>query len=107
MVIESPFEIFELVDGETRELIIKEWEEGRAVIHPKPELKPKEVKILRVHVPPEIKPLFPYYWDITSTTLIAQLKPYLEKPDFAKYKYIITKYGVAPKARFSLKVEPL
>lgn len=64
----------------------------------------KRIRALRVWVPKEIKLLFPYYWDITSQTLIAQLMPALEAPGWEAKKYKITKYGVAPKARFSLEV---
>jgi len=102
----GPYEIFELVDREVRELIITKWEQGRVIIYPPHKPGGKVINALRVHVPAETKDFFPYYWDITSKTLVAQMVPYLEAGGYEGKKFTVTKYGVAPKARFTLEVKP-
>ena len=105
-LMESPFEILELADGQMIELRILKWELGETVIHPRWPGAPAEKRInsLRVHVPPKVKPLFPHYWDVTSKTLIAQLLPYLEGRDFTKKTFRIRAHGVAPKKRYTLEI---
>lgn len=104
--LEGPYEILDLGDRGHKELRILSWKLGRMVIQPRETGVAKEIKALRVWVPKEIKPLFPDYWDITAQTLIAQLIPHLERPGWEEARFIITKYGEAPKARFSLEVIP-
>jgi len=101
-----PFEILDLADGESIEMQIKKWELGLGIIVPRVIGVEKEIRILRVWVDPRYKLTVPYYWDITSGTLQAGLLPYLEKPNFTKLIFKITKYGVAPRARFTLEVRP-
>ena len=103
--LKGPYEILELGDGETLTTRITAWEEGEVEIHPAYKPEGKLVAALRMHVPKEDKEFFPYYWDVTSTTLVAQLKPWLEEPGFERRTYKITKHGVAPRARFTLEVE--
>jgi len=67
----------------------------------------KEIEVLRLHLPPGVKPYPPNYWDITSKTLMAQFLPHLLQPMFERYEYIVTKYGIAPRARFTLERVPL
>jgi len=102
----GPYEIFELTDGETRELRITGWQTGNVTIYPPHKPTGKVVTALRVLVPPMTKAFFPYYWDITGKTLVAQLLPYLEQPGYKDKVFTITKHGIAPKARFSMEVKP-
>lgn len=104
--LKGPYEIFELVDGETRVLQIKDWETGNVTIYPPHKPTGKVINALRVHVPPATKDFFPYYWDITGKTLLAQMVPYLEQRGYQDKRFTITKHGIAPKARFSLEVRP-
>jgi len=101
----GPFEILELDDGETLETKILRWDLGEVTIHPSYKPEGKDILALRIHVPEESKEYFPWYWDITSQTLVAQLIPYLRAPGFENKEYSITKHGVAPRARFSLVVK--
>lgn len=101
----GPFEILELEDGETLTTKILRWEIGEVTIHPAYQPGGKDIIGLRVHVPEDQKEFFPYYWDITGQTLVAQLVPYLRQPGFDTKTYTITKHGVAPRARFSLAVK--
>jgi hypothetical protein len=102
--IEGPYELLDLGNGETLNLRASGWELGQVMIHPGRSITEKWVKTLRVYVPPKTKEYFPYYWDITSQTLIAQLLPWFQRPDYKQYEYKITKYGYAPRARFSLAI---
>jgi len=104
--LKGPYEIFELDDGETRQLRITNWEQGAVTIYPVHKPTGKVINALRVHVPQETKPYFPYYWDITSKFLVAQMLGYLEVPGYQDKVFTVTKHGVAPKARFSLEVKP-
>lgn len=101
----GPFEILELGDGETLTTKILKWELGEVTIHPSYKPEGKQIVALRIHVPTEDKEYFPFYWDVTSQTLVAQLFPYLKSPGFETKTYAITKHGVAPRARFSLGVK--
>jgi hypothetical protein len=65
----------------------------------------KMIKALRIFVPAQTKPIGVSWYDITSQTLIAQLLPFLEQPNFGNKTFVITKYGVAPKARFTVEVK--
>jgi len=103
----GPYEIFELVDGEVRELRITDWQLGRVTIYPAHKPTGKVIDALRVNVHPDSKDFFPYYWDITGKTLVAQMVPYLEQPGYRDKVFTVTKYGIAPKARFTLEVKPV
>jgi hypothetical protein len=102
----GPYEILELVDGESRELVITGFVVGSMVIRPPHAPNGKQITAVRVMVPKQIKPLPPYYWDITSQTLVAQVLPYLQAGGYVGKKFTIKKFGVAPKARFTLEVRP-
>lgn len=97
-------EILELGDGEAKELHITQWELGELNIIPRDGRPPRRIRVLRIRVPPEEKTVGPPYWDITGQTLIEQMLPYLRGPAFQRKTFTVTKYGVAPKARFSLTV---
>lgn len=100
----GPYEIFEPAEGEAQTMRITSWEYGLMQIKTSEVPVGKEVKALRIYVSPESKPVGVNWWDITSQLLIAQLMPYLELPGFETHVYTITKYGVKPKARYTLVV---
>jgi len=104
-VLPGPYEIMDLRDRESVRLRIVSYEQGSITIHPRYEGAPpeKEIPVLRVHLAPGVKAFPPNYYDITSKTLIAQLLPLLYERGFENYEYVITKYGVAPRARFTLE----
>jgi hypothetical protein len=107
--LQGPYEILELRDRESVRLRVVSWEQGTITIHPRYPGAPaeKEIAALRVHLAAGTKPYPPLYWDITSKTLQAQLLPLLLERGFERYEYVITKYGVPPKARFTLERVPL
>lgn len=101
----GPYEVLELEDEGILQTKISSFEVGEVLIHPAYKPDGKLIKALRIHVPEADKAYFPFYWDVTSQTLIAQLLPYLEQPGYAQRTYEVTKHGVAPKARFTLTVK--
>jgi len=107
--LQGPYELLELADRQSAVLRVISWEQGSIVIHPKYEGAPaeKEVEALRVHLAAGAKAYPPYYWDITSKTLIAQLLPLLLERGFEHYEYVVTAFGVAPRKRFTLERRPL
>lgn len=105
----GPYEILDLADGGSVRLKVVSYERGSIIIHPRYPGAPaeKEIPVLRVHLPPDVKPYPPMYYDITSKTLQAQFLPLLMERGFERYEYVITKHGVAPRARFTLERLPI
>jgi hypothetical protein len=103
-MLQGPSEIFEIEDGVTVDLSISSWVIDQAVIRPAHAPQGKVIEVLRVFVPTSAKAHFPYYWDITATTLIAQLRPWLEKPGFETKKFRVTAHGAGVQKRFALEV---
>ncbi len=106
MAIESPYELLELADGASLRIHVERWEEGTSPVTPRDGRPAKVVRALRLHVPRSEKPLFPFYWDLTSQTLIAQLLPMLPGIRDGKRLLTITKRGTGPGARFAVDVAP-
>jgi len=106
-IIAPPHEILDLGDGESVEFRVTKWEQGIGLIFPDRAPYGVITDILRVHVPEEDKEFVPYFWDITSRTLIAGFKPILEAPDWRRAKFRITKIGIPPHARFRLRRIPI
>jgi len=102
----KPYEIYEWRDGETREFTILRYEEGELEIHPRNGREAKTVSVIRVHVPPEEKPEFPHYWDLTSARLVAQLKGILPGIRALPIKITVTAIGTAPRTHFSVSRVP-
>jgi hypothetical protein len=102
----GPYEIFELKDGESKELTVTRYEYGTVIIHPRyPGAPPsKEIAAVRLYIRPEEKPAGVPYWDITSQTLIAQLRPFLEAMPPTGLRIRLTAHGIPPSKRYSLEV---
>jgi hypothetical protein len=101
-----PLEILEMSDQEMRELVVTGFEVGSTLITPRDRQSPKTVTVVRLHVARESKPLFPYYWDLTAGTLTAQAIPLLSAVTQWPRVAAITKYGVAPRARYGFELRP-
>lgn len=100
----GPYEILELGDGESLTVRVERWESGEVTIYPPHARQGKVIQALRIHVGPDQKQFFPYWWDLTSKTLVAQLLPMLEAGTVGTRPVTITKHGVAPRARFTVAV---
>lgn len=107
--LQGPYELLDLPDRGAARLRVTWWERGSIVIKPRYEGAPSEktVEALRVHLAPGSKEYPPMYYDVTSKTLMAQLMPVLMEKGFDRYEFVVTKYGVAPRARFTLEAVPL
>jgi len=102
----EPYELLDLPDGGAAVFHVITWTLGKATISPLAGTGPKEVPILRVHVPKSDKALFPDYWDISSKRLIAQLMPYLVGGVPGRREFRVQKTGRKPTAYFALEVRP-
>ena len=102
----GPYEILELGDQGSLSFQPLKWTEGEITIRPRFQEEAKTITAIRVWVGADVKPLFPDYYDVTAQTLVAQLRPILQRDDFRNLVITITKYGVAPKARYQVKAVP-
>ncbi len=102
----GPFDILELDPGASKSLLISAATLGTMVIHPAHAPAGKTIQVLRVHVDEADKPQFPFYYDLTSQTLIAQLAPQVTFAGYRPRRFLITKVGSGPAARFQLSAEP-
>jgi len=107
--LQGPYEILDLPDRGSIRLRVRGWIHGRVTIHPKYPGAPeeKEVEALRLQLVEGYKATPPHYYDVTAKTLIYQLLPVLQRPDYSSFELGITKYGVAPRARFTVEVTPI
>jgi len=105
-VLSGPYEILELRDGQDVTLKVLAYEMGRMRIRPRYPGAPesKEITALRLRVSPARKVLGPPFWDVTSQTLIAQLKPHLDDLVRTGRDVRITAHGEAPRKRFTLEL---
>lgn len=102
----DPRELLELGDGQSATFRVVKWELGEAVIKPRHQPDGKDVPHLRIHVTAQDKAHFPYYWDVHAKTLVAQLRPQLERADVARLRFTVTARGVGEKKRFTVETQP-
>lgn len=102
----GPFEYWDLEDGESRTIRVESYREGQAHIEPRYPGAPRKkiIPIMRLQLQPGFKPHVPNYWDISSKHLQVALRPYLNRQDLKDLEFVITKFGVPPRARYSLEV---
>jgi len=82
------------------------WEEGELTIRPPSAPQGKVVPAIRIWVPRGDKPTEPPYWDITATTTHPTLAAILDGI-IARGSWLhIQKFGVAPRARFTVSELP-
>jgi len=107
--LQGPYEILDLPDRGSMKLRVKGWTHGRMTIKPKRLGGSEEVEVeaLRLQLFEGYKQVPPFYYDVTAKTLIYQLLPVLQRPDYSMFELGITKYGVAPRARFTVEVSPI
>jgi len=106
-MISEPLEIMELADGQTLRLKAVRFEWGETVIHPRYAGAPveKRIPVLRLHLAEGQKARGPLYWDLTSKTLQAQLKPLEKDLTASAREFTITAHGSGPSKRFSVRLE--
>lgn len=108
VMLPGPSEIFEPASGQPVELLITGQQVGELTIHPTYAGAPaqKTIPVLRVFVDPKTKPTGMPYWDITSQTLIAQLRPFLTTFPPTGIRVKVTGQGVAPSKRYTVDLVP-
>jgi len=106
MALEPPIELLDLpAEGELVTRVTR-MEEAQAFIKPARAPQGVNVQVIRLHVPPSDKPTAPLWWDVTATTLHPSLRVQMPAAIAGGLWVKIRKYGVAPRARFSLEVFP-
>ena len=105
-LLSEPFEFLELADGTSLTLAIRSVDWGEAVVHPRYVGAPEEkrIPVLRVHLMPGYKLTGVDYWDLSSKTLQAQLRPLIPGLIETNREFTITAHGTGPQKRFSLRV---
>ena len=101
-----PIEFLELAPGESRSFTIVSAEEGTTTIKPASAPQGKSIPVMRIHLQPESKLAPPFYYDISGTTLAAQLRPLVTQASWLPHRVTVTKVGSGPSARFTLEVAP-
>lgn len=100
-VLPPPYELLELRDGESKDLTGLGSDKGKMTI--KVEGVDKVIDALRVFVPRVEKPAGRPYWDITSTTLIADVEPKLGRIlDEGRIRIRIKAFGSGKRKRFTV-----
>lgn len=104
--IPDPVEFWDMADGDVRTIRVTGHLEGWTYIVPRNQgpAERKRINVLRLHLQEGSKPHLPNYWDITSGHLMVGLRPHLARGDVKDLEFTIQKFGVAPRARFSLAV---
>ncbi len=107
MPLEPPIELLNLPSEGELVTRVTRMEESETFIKPGRAPQGVNVQVIRLHVPPEDKPTAPLWWDVTATTLHPSLRAQLPGAIAEKRWIRIRKFGVAPRARFSLEVYPV
>jgi hypothetical protein len=102
----APYEIMELADLQSASLHVESYELGYMVIKPRWPGAPSEKEILamRLKVSTKDKPIGLPFWDLTAQTLIAQLRPLLERRMHEGRVVKITAHGGGPSKRFTVEI---
>lgn len=103
MELARPYELLELRDGQSVEFGVVKVERGATTIYPAHEPEGKTVDVIRVHVPQSDKSHFPYYYDLTSARLVAQMGEELNRPDLPRLRFKITAQGIPPKLYYRVE----
>jgi hypothetical protein len=101
-----PRELLDLLGGEEIVTRVTGFVEGDIDITVRRTGEAKTVGALRITVPPEDKPTVPSYWDLTSTLLLAHMRPLLPQVVTSGRYIRIKKQGEAPYARFEFAIMP-
>lgn len=106
MRLEEPMEMLELDDGQTIHLQVVKWGKGTTTIVTDEAPGGKEIPVMRVWVVEGTKEWFPPWWDITSKRVMPQLEGIFKFITGPPWHVSITKFGVKPRARFTVHWHP-
>ncbi len=100
-VLSGPLELLELRDGESKDLTVLGSDKGKTTI--KVEGAEKTIDVLRLYVSRLEKGPGPPWWDLTSTTLIADVEPKLGRIlDEGRLRIRILAFGSGKRKRFTV-----
>lgn len=99
----KPWELLDLMDGQAVTFGVLRYELGELTIVARHDGQEKTIPTMRVYVRPGDKSHGLAYWDITSLTLQAQLRPFLDSPATKGMRFTVTARGVRPAKRFQLQ----
>lgn len=102
----EPYEIIDLYAGQARQFHVLRHELGKTRIVPRDGREPKEVQVLRLHVPISDKPLAPHWWDLTSKRGIVGMLGFLESGVPKDTLFRLTKVGTGPAGAYQIDVVP-
>ena len=106
MALDRPYDILDLRDGGELVTRVIGMEEGPIAVTPKDGRPPRIVEGVRLYVPMADKQTAPGWWDLTAQTLKPTLRE-VAREAIATGRWLkVTKYGVAPGARFSVELLP-
>ena len=102
----EPFEWLELGDGRSARMAIKSFTWGQGKIKPRYAGAPEEktIPVLRLEPKEGYKPTGAPYWDLSSKTLQARIRPHLEDLVKSGREFVITAHGTGRSKRFSLEI---
>jgi hypothetical protein len=104
VAISSPFEILDSRRAREWSFIPTGFEEGETTIKTAEAQDGKVVGVLRVLVDRSSKPHAPYYWDVTSKTLIPELRAVLPLAIQGKRPVTVRALGYGVETRFSVEI---
>lgn len=94
-----PAELLDQPAGVETTFHVLRWEDGEMEITARGAPAARTVRAIRMHVPPEDKPIGAPYWDATAGNLVARLLPMLDMVVRDHREIRIVKHGIAPFAR--------
>lgn len=102
----GPYEIFDIEDNQTIEILVLRTDVGEIDIHPAYGSAVKVVPALRLYTMEPLAAGRLKYIDITSQRLKAIMAPMVQDLPVGGKHFRITKRGVAPKAVFAVETFP-
>jgi hypothetical protein len=102
--IASPFEILDSRRLREWSFIPLSFEVGETTIKTAEAQDGKIVGVLRVQVDRATKPHAPYYWDVTSKTLLPELRSILPGAISGKRRVTVRAIGYGVETRFAVEV---
>jgi hypothetical protein len=98
----KPWELLDIESGASLTFGVMRYELGDIDVVRRYDGAAVTIPTMRVFVRPGDKSHGMPYWDITSQTLQAQLKPFLDNPATRYKTFTVTAHGARPQKRFGL-----
>ena len=102
--LKKPWELLDISDGYSLTFHVLRYELGTVEVTRRYDGATITIPTTRLFVAPGDKSHGLPYWDVTSLTLQAQLKPWLDNPSTRGRTFTVRAQGVRPQKRFALEV---